>query len=105
MVAKKSIQDPLTSDDDDNEDDLVCAMTAKEFDQVHQEIMNEIAIQHPIIYGSYNTCLMTRTSKISKFSIAMLQDIRKEVEINASAMKKPYIDLFQDLGTSCTCRV
>ena len=44
MAAKKSIQDPLTSDDDDDDDDLVSAMAEKEFDQVRQEIMNEIAI-------------------------------------------------------------
>ena len=75
MAAKKSIQDPLTSDDDDDDDDLVSAMAEKEFVQVRQEIMNEIAIQHPIIYGSYNICQMTLTSKLSNFSIAILQDI------------------------------
>ena len=80
MAAKKSIQDPLTSDDDDDDDDLVSAMAEKEFDQVRQEIMNEIAIQHPIIYGSYNICQMTLTSKLSNFSIAMVQDICKQFE-------------------------
>ena len=79
MAAKKSIQDPLMSDDDDDE---------KEFDQVRQEIMHEIAIQHPIIYGSYNICQITLTSKLSNFSIAMLQDICKQFEINTSAIKQ-----------------
>ena len=109
MAAKKSIQDPLTSDDDDDDDDLVSAMAEKEFDQVRQEILNEIAIQHAIIYGSYNICQMTLTSKLSNFSIAMLQDICKQFEINTSAIKqrrkKPYIDLLQELVRSCTCQV
>ena len=106
MAAKKSIQDPLTSHDDD---DLVSAMAEKEFDQVRQEIMNEIAIQHPIIYGSYKICQMTLMSKLSNFSIAMLQDICKQFEINTSSIKqrrkKPYIDLLQELVRSCTCQV
>ena len=109
MAAKKSIQDPLTSHDDDDDDDLVSAMAEKEFDQVRQEIMNEIAIQHPIIYGSYKICQMTLTSKLSNFSIAMLQDICKQFEINTSLIKqrrkKPYIDLLQELVRSCTCQV
>ena len=108
MAAKKSIQDPLTSDDDDD-DDLVSAMAEKEFDQVRKEIMNEIAIQHPIIYGSYNICQMTLTSKLSNFSIAMVQDICKQFEINTSSIKqrrkKPYVDLLQELVRSCTCQV
>ena len=108
MAAKKSIQDPLTSDDDDDDDDLVSAMAEKEFDQVRQEIMNEIAIQHPIIYGSH-ICKMTLTSKLSNFSIAMVQDKCKQFEINTSSIKqrrkKPYIDLLQLLVRSCTCQV
>ena len=109
MAAKKSIQDPLTSHDDDDDDDLVSAMAEKEFDQVRQEIMDEIAIQHPIIYGSYKICQMTLMSKLSNFSIAMLQDICKQFEINTSSIKqrrkKPYIDLLQELVRSCTCQV
>ena len=109
MAAKKSIQDPLTSDDDDKDDDLVSAMAEKEFDQVRQEIMNEIAMQHPIIYGSYNICQMTLTSKLSNFSIAMVQDIYKQFEINTSSIKqrrkKPYVDLLQELVRSCTCQI
>ena len=109
MAAKKSIQDPLTSDDDDDNADLVSAMVEKEFDQVRQEIMNEIAIQHPIIYGSYSICQMTLTSKLSNFSIAMVQDKCKQFEINISSIKqrrkKPYIDLLQELVRSCTCQV
>ena len=49
-------------------------------DQVRQEIMNEIAIQHPILYKSYNICQMALTSKLSNFSMAMLQDICKQKE-------------------------
>ena len=100
---------PLTSDDDDDDDDLFSAMAEKEFDQVRQEIMNEIAIQHLIIYGSYNICQMTLTSKLSNFSIAMVQDKCKQFEINTASIKqrrkKPYIDLLQLLVRSCTCQV
>ena len=109
MAAKKSIQDPLTSDDDHKDDDLASAMAEKEIDKVRQQIMNEIAMQHPIIYGSYIICQMTLTSKLSNFSIAMVQDICKQFEINTSSIKqrrkKAYVDLLQELVRSCTCQV
>ncbi len=96
MASKKSIHDPIASDDDDDDDDILSAIAEKEFEQVRREVMNEIAIQHPIIYESYNICQMALTSKLSNFSIAMLQDICKHLEINTSDIKqrrkKPYID-------------
>ena len=80
MAAKKSIQDPMNSDDDEDDDELASAIAENEFDQVRQEIMNEIAIQHPILYKSYNICQMALTSKLSNFSMAMLQDMCKQKE-------------------------
>jgi hypothetical protein len=67
MAAKKSIQLPLASnlDDDDDHDDLISAIAEREFDQMRQEIVDEISIQHQITYESYNICEMTATSKLS----------------------------------------
>ena len=109
MAAKKSIQVPSASniDDDDDDDDLLSAMAERDFDQMRQEIVDEISIQHPITYESYNICEMAAASKLSKFSVAMLQDICQHYELDTSNIKqkrkKPYIDLLNELVTSCSC--
>ena len=107
-AAKKSIQVPSTTNiDDEDDDDLLSAMAEKELEQMRRNILNEISIQHPITYESYNICEMAAASKLSKLSIAMLQDICKYYELDYSGIKqkrkKPYIDLLNELVGSCTC--
>ena len=110
LSAKKSIQVPSTSnltDDDDDQDDVLSAMAEKDLEKMRHDVMNEISIQHPITYQSYNMCEMAAASKLSKFSITMLQDICKHFEIDTSKIKqkrkKPYIELLEALVKSCTC--
>ena len=119
-AAKKSIKTPSASntgedddefkdddDDDDDLDDLLSAMAEKELEQMRQEVLDEISIQHPITFETYNICEMAAASKLQKFSIAMLQDICKHYELDTSTIKqkrkKPYIDLLDKLVKSCTC--
>lgn len=108
-AAKKSIQVPSDTnlDDEDYDDDLLPAMAEKELEQMRRNILNEISIQHPITYESYNICEMAAASKLSKLSIAMLQDICRYYELDLSSIKqkrkKPYIDLLNELVSSCTC--
>ena len=107
LASKKNLQVPLASQDDDDQEDLLAAMAEQELDQMCQEVMNEISIQHPITYESYNICEMAAASKLSKFSISMLQDICKHHNLDTSHIKqkrkKPYLDLLDDLVKSCTC--
>ena len=104
-AAKKSIE--LTSashlDLDDDLDDLVSAMAEKELEQMREEILNEISIQHPITYESYNICEMATASKLSKvfYSNVTVQEICKHYELDTSSIKlkrkQPYIDLVDEL--------
>ena len=108
-AAKKSIQVPSATNlnDEDDDDDLLSAVTEKELEQMLRNILNEISIKHPITYESYHICEMATASKLSKLSIAMLQDICKYYELDYSGIKqkrkKPYIDLLNELVGSCTC--
>ena len=108
-AAKKSIQVPSDTNlvDEDYDDDLLSAMAEKELEQMRRNILNEISIQHPITYESYNICEMAAASKLSKLSIAMLQDICRYYELDLLSIKqkrkKPYIDLLNELVSSCTC--
>ena len=88
-------------------DDLLSAMAKKELEEMSQEVINELSIQHPITFQSYNICEMAATSKLSKFSIAMLEEICKNFELDTSTIKqkrkKPYIDLLDTYVKSGTC--
>ena len=93
--------------DEDDRDDLLSAMEEQELEEMRQEVINEIPIQHPITFQSYNVCKMAATSKLSKFSIAMLEEICKYFELDTSTIKqkrkKPYVDLLGAYVKSCTC--
>ena len=73
--------------DEDDRDDLLSAMAEQELEEMRQEVINEISIQHPITLQSYNICEMAATSKLSKFSIAMLEKICKYFELDTSKNK------------------
>lgn len=64
-----------SNDNDDNEEELLSAMKEKEFNQMQEEVLNKISIKHPIVYDMYNICDMVSMNKLSKFSIAVLQEI------------------------------
>ena len=72
-----------------------------------QEVINELSIQHQITFQSLNICEMAATSRLSKFSIAMLEEIRKYFELDTSTIKqkrqKSFIDLLDAYVKSYTC--
>ena len=42
--------------DEDDRDDLLSAVAEQELEEMRQEVINEISIQHPITFQSYNIC-------------------------------------------------
>ena len=70
LAAKKSVLVSSSTSDLANEDycdDFLSAMAEKEPEEMSQEVINELSIQHPITFQSYNICEMATTSKLSKF--------------------------------------
>ena len=109
LAAKKSVLVSSSTSDLANEDycdDLLSVMAEKELEEMSQEVINELSIQHPITFQSYNICEMSATSKLSKFSIAISEEICKYFELDTSTIKqkrkKPYIDLLDTYVKSCT---
>ena len=45
------------------------------FSKLRSEILQEVALSHPICYDSYNICELIADSKLSKCAIQMLQNI------------------------------
>ena len=70
--------------------------------------MAEMSIQHPIMYDTHNICEIVACSRLSKFSVQMLQDICSFYQLDISSIyikrKKPYIDLLTDLVQNCSCK-
>ena len=71
------------------------------------EVMNAIALQHPIMYDTYNICTMTSQKKLKKFSVAMLNDICNSFELGTShitkKLKDPYVKLLEEVVSRCSC--
>ena len=90
-------------------DDFLFAMAEKDLEEMSQEIINELSIQHPNTFQSYNICEMAATSKLSKLSMVMLEEICKYFELDTSTIKqkkkKPYIDLLNTYVKSCTRKI
>ncbi len=108
LASKKSVPDTNTSDDDGEEDEQLSAMKESEFHQMRLDILNEISINHPILYDAYNICELASRNKLTKFSISMLKQICAQFDLDTSGVKqtrkKPYIDILTNLVKSCSCQ-
>ena len=80
----------------------------KDIQELTQEVMETLALQHPIMYEKYNICESVCQSKLSRFSVAMLQEICTALELDISTItskrKKPYMDILQRLVDKCSCK-
>ena len=97
-------------ENDDIDDDYFTEMEEieKEIDDLAIDVMDQLAIRHPIMFEAYNICEMAAKCKLQKFSIQMLQDICKFHELDISAIKQrrkqPYIELLNSLVEECSCQ-
>ena len=107
-LASKKVFTAAESEDEEDEH-------AEELDKIHEqniqdlsnEVVAEISLQHPIMYDTHNICEIAACSKLTKFSVQMLHDICNFYQLDISAInvkrKKPYIDLLTKLVGSCSC--
>ena len=109
-LAKKRRQVDYSDTEDEVEEDEFKEMSNEEnFEKLTNEILNEISISHPIMFETHNICELATNSKLSKFSVRMLQDICNFFEVDTSAIKstnrfkKLYIDLLNELVATCSC--
>lgn len=78
--------------------------------ELKDTVMSDISIQHshPIVYDSYNLCDMVQRSKLSTFSIVMLNDICLAFGLDTSTIrvkrKKPYNEMLTNLVMGCACQ-
>ena len=73
-------------------------------------MVSETSIQHvhPILYNDYSICELVKNSKLSNFSIKVLNDICTSFGLDTSQVnvkrKKPYVDTLTSLVMGCQCQ-
>ena len=77
-------------------------------EDLSDEVISEMPIQHPIMYDTHNICEMVVDTKLTKFSVQMLQDTRTfyqlDIESISAKQKQPYFDVLTNLVYSCSCK-
>ena len=111
FFSRLSAKRVLPTDDeaeDEIQEDLREATEEKNLEDLSKQVLNEVSIQHPIMYDTYNICDCVSQSKLEEFSICVLQDICGSFQLDTSDIgqrrKKPYIELIVSLVEKCSCK-
>ena len=71
---------------------------------VRTEVLNEVALRHPIVFDEFNLCDMHGSSKLR---LAMLLSICEHFDIYVGnikgRLKAPYLSLLGEFLESCDC--
>ncbi len=90
------------------EEELEAQVEEDGIENLARNIINEIGLIHPIMLDTYNLCDLATGSKLSKFSISMLQEICTFYDLDTSFIKakrkKPYIEIITNFIGNCTCQ-
>ena len=70
-------------------------------------ILEECQLVHPITYDTYNLCELCARNKLTKLSVPILRIICSHFEMEIDnlplRLKKPYVQLIEELVRSCSC--
>ena len=76
-------------------------------EELSKKVVEEISIQHPVMYDTHNIWELVACSKLSKFSVQMLRDMCNFYELDISSInikrKKPFLELLKCLVQGCSC--
>ena len=107
LASKKVVQADESEDEEDEHAEELNKIHEQNIQDLSNEVMAQISLQHPIMYDTHNICEIAACSKLAKFSVQMLQDICNFYQLDISTIsvkrKKPYIDLLTKLVDSCRC--
>lgn len=80
----------------------------KAFDEFRSEVLQEVALTHPICYDRYNICELIANSKLTIFAIQMLKYIFEHSDISITDIKvkrkAPYTDKLIAFGKTALAR-
>ena len=106
LSSKRKLEDGEMTDSDIEENQN--AKNEEALYELRSEILQEVALTHPICYDCYNICELIANSKLSNFAIQMLQKICQNFDIPITDIKvkrkAPFIERLIDFGEKCTCQ-
>ncbi|KAL9966690.1 hypothetical protein ACROYT_G024802 [Oculina patagonica] len=104
LAAKRRRQDVADVSDEEVDN----AERESALQELTNTVMQEVSLEHPIVYDCYNLCELVRSSKLSSFVIQMLKEICNHFEIDTSHIKvkrkKQYVDLLVSFSKNCSCQ-
>ncbi|KAL9962183.1 hypothetical protein ACROYT_G031264 [Oculina patagonica] len=104
LAAKRRRQDVADVSDEEVDN----AERESALQELTNTVMQEVSLEHPIVYDCYNLCELVRSSKLSSFAIQMLKEICNHFEIDTSHIKvkrkKQYVDLLVSFSKNCSCQ-
>ena len=106
LSSKRKLGDGEMTDSDIEENQNV--KNEEALRELWSEILQEVALTHPICYDCYDICELIANSKLSNFAIEMLQKICEHFGIPIMDIKvkrkAPYIERLIAFGKKCTCQ-
>ena len=104
-AAKRTVPLDLAVNDVDEES----TEYEKGFEYLRNEVIAEIIPKHPICDDNSNLCELVKESKLSIFSISMLQKLCEKFDIPTADFtgkrKAPYINKLTEFVKNCSCQL
>ena len=93
--------------EEDDSSDHEAAVEQQQYWDTRAQVLQEVQLQHPIVYDTFDLCAMYHANKLNQLSVAMLKCICEYFDVNKEQLtvrkKAPYIALIGKLIDSCTC--
>ena len=100
-AAKRALPIDLGIDDEQSTEH------EQQFEELRNRVIVEVVPKHPICYNNSNLCKLVKESKLSIFSISMLQKICEQFDIPTAEItgkqKAPYISKLIEFVKNCSC--
>ena len=109
LASKRTLKDHEREEEssDVEIDQREAAENEDDFSGLQSDILEQLAISHPMYYDCYNLCELIKNVKISNFSMPVLQDICRHFDIHEADITKrrkaPYVDRIVAYCKDCPC--
>ena len=106
LSAKKTYSEEQSSEEEEPERNEL--ITERAIEEMSNEVTKALALQHPIMYETYNICEIVGQCRLAKFSIRTLQNICAALELDVASMigkcKQPYMEIIEGVLARCGCK-
>ena len=88
LAAAKRVATAESQDEEEEYQEEMERIQEQNIQDLSNEVMSEISIQHPIMYDTHNICEIVADSKLTKFSVQMLQDMCNFYQLDIAIHKR-----------------